>query len=67
MANPDQAATVQLTPPVFFYPDGTTSTARLVRGNQRGRCVTVTMRGLTGVVQVSELHTQEEVASVKAG
>lgn len=60
-ANPNEAATVQETPPIFFYPDGTTSTAKLVLANQQGRFVNLTMRGLTGVVHVSGLLIAEEL------
>jgi prepilin-type N-terminal cleavage/methylation domain-containing protein len=67
LANPDQAATVQMMPPIFFYPDGSTSTARLVVVNSRGRCVTVTMRGLTGMVKVSEVQTQAEALQAYEG
>lgn len=67
MSTPDAAAGIQAaegpaSPPIFFYPDGTTSTARLVVANQRGRCVTVTLRGLTGVVHVSGLQSQNELS-----
>ena len=51
----------QWSSPIFFYPDGTTSTARLVLGNQRQRYVVLTMRGLTGVIHVSGLLTSEEL------
>jgi len=47
--------------PVFFYPDGTTSTARLVMANHRGRHIVLTMRGLTGIVKVSDLVSAEQV------
>jgi prepilin-type N-terminal cleavage/methylation domain-containing protein len=56
-----QAATAQTNAPIFFYPDGTTSTARLIIANQRDRFVTLTMRGLTGVVEVSGLQIREEL------
>ena len=46
--------------PIFFYPDGTTSTARLVLKNQRGRTLELTLRGLTGVVTVGEVQAPEE-------
>ncbi|MFV1964354.1 MAG: Tfp pilus assembly protein FimT/FimU [Pirellulaceae bacterium] len=45
--------------PIFFYPDGTTSTARLVIANHRQRQVTLTIRGVTGIVEVSEMVTGE--------
>jgi hypothetical protein len=50
------------TPQLFFYPDGTTSTARLVLANKSGRMVTLAIRGLTGVIHVSDLHTQQVLA-----
>jgi prepilin-type N-terminal cleavage/methylation domain-containing protein len=43
-------------PPIFFYPDGTTSTARLVLINHRQRAVTISLRGLTGTVLVGDLQ-----------
>lgn len=48
-------------PPIFFYPDGTSSTARLVLMNQRDRYVLLTLRGLTGVVTTRGLLTQDEL------
>ncbi len=48
-------------PPIFFYPDGTSSTSRILIRNGRGRYVMVSVRGLTGVVQVSDLLTVEEI------
>ncbi|MBN2579942.1 MAG: prepilin-type N-terminal cleavage/methylation domain-containing protein [Pirellulales bacterium] len=49
-------------PSVFFYPDGTTSNARLVLSNQQGRSIVVSLRGLTGVITVSEITTLESGA-----
>ena len=40
--------------PIFFYPDGTSSTANLVVKNARGRYIKLSVRGLTGVVYVSD-------------
>ena len=34
--------------PIFFYPDGTTSTAAILLKNESGRCIEVRLRGLTG-------------------
>lgn len=56
-----QAPANNLSDPIFFYPDGTTSTSRLLVMNQRPRYILMTMRGLTGVVYVSEPLTQEQV------
>ena len=47
--------------PIFFYPDGTSSTARLFVKNQRERYVKLTLRGLTGVVYVSGLLSGEQL------
>lgn len=47
--------------PIFFYPDGTSSTARLFVKNPRAYYVKLTLRGLTGVVYVSDLLTGEQV------
>ena len=34
--------------PMFFYPDGSTSTAAILLKNEAGRCIEVRLRGLTG-------------------
>ncbi|MEO8497776.1 MAG: hypothetical protein ABI614_22140 [Planctomycetota bacterium] len=47
--------------PIFFYADGTSSTARLLVKNARGRYVKLSLRGLTGVVYVSDLLSDEQV------
>lgn len=47
----------QISPPVLFYSDGTSSTAQVILINERGRAVTVSLRGLTGVARVSEVYT----------
>jgi len=47
--------------PIFFYPDGTSSTVRLLIRNSRARYLIVSIRGLTGVVQVSDLLNVEEI------
>jgi Tfp pilus assembly protein FimT len=41
--------------PIFFYPDGTTSSARLVLKNKDGRMIELLLRGLTGVVKVGDI------------
>ena len=46
--------------PIFFYPDGTTSTARLALKNSRGRLIELTLRGLTGVIVVGDVQMSEE-------
>jgi len=46
--------------PILFYPDGTTSDARLTVANEQGRYIDVTLRGLTGVVKVSDVYLGQE-------
>ena len=46
---------------IYFYPDGTCSTAQLVLYNDREQFVVVELRGLTGASRVSEIKTQDEV------
>ena len=50
-----------LAAPIYFYPDGTSSTARLLVMNQRPRYILLTLRGLTGVVYVSQPLSEEQV------
>ncbi|MBN1908173.1 MAG: prepilin-type N-terminal cleavage/methylation domain-containing protein [Pirellulales bacterium] len=47
--------------PIFFYPDGTSTTAELTLENQHGSRITLSLRGMTGVVTISDLHSAEEV------
>lgn len=49
-------------PPVLFYPDGTSSTLRIVLKNERQTFVMVKLRGLTGVAEVSDYLSAEELA-----
>lgn len=49
-------------PPIVFYPDGSTSDARVLLTNERF-FVQVTLRGLTGMVRVSELLSSEELST----
>ena len=41
--------------PILFYPDGTTSTARLMLENAYGRRIELSLRGLTGVVTIGSV------------
>jgi Tfp pilus assembly protein FimT len=47
-------------PPILFYPDGTTSDARVVLRNERGWIVAVELRGLTGVASVGRPEREPE-------
>ncbi len=44
------------TDPIFFYPDGTTSTSRLRLENEFGRAIELSLRGLTGVASVEVIQ-----------
>lgn len=48
-------------PPILFYADGTSSTARLLLTNRRQQFVKLDLRGLTGLTDVSDLLSQQEV------
>ena len=43
--------------PIFFFPDGTTSSAQLVLANDRQSTVTVYLRGLTGMSRVGPIES----------
>ncbi|MCH7689054.1 MAG: hypothetical protein IH899_20665 [Planctomycetes bacterium] len=45
---------------IVFYPDGTTSTAEVTIKNERGKYITIQLRGLTGVARVTDWFTAEE-------
>lgn len=53
-SSPDAALTQ--VDPIFFYPDGTTSTARVQLQNEYGRMMELSLRGLTGVATVSAIE-----------
>ncbi len=59
----DTSAASGLSSPIFFYPDGSTSTARVVLTNTRGRRMAVELRGVTGSTQVVELVPNTGVAT----
>lgn len=46
--------------PILFYPDGTTSTARVLLSNRRQQYVRLDLRGLTGMTEVSGFLTKTE-------
>jgi hypothetical protein len=47
--------------PILFYPDGTTSTVRLVLKNADDRYLELQLRGYTGVVTIGEVRNTLEV------
>ena len=46
--------------PVFFFPDGTTSTAAVLVKNQTNRCLEVRLRGLTGTTSTGSITFPEQ-------
>jgi Tfp pilus assembly protein FimT len=48
-----------LSQPIFFYADGTSSDAQVSLRNEYGQTVALSLRGLTGVVLVSEVRSAE--------
>ena len=47
--------------PILFFPDGQTSTVKLLLRNQRDRFIFIQLRGLTGIAQSGELMRREEL------
>jgi hypothetical protein len=60
-AQVETAAPADWSQPVYFYPDGTTSDARLLVRNEHELYVVIELRGLTGVTTVSDVLTAEEL------
>jgi len=48
-------------PPIYFYPDGTSSTAQVVIVNVRENYIVISLRGLTGVIKVSDMLSADEL------
>ena len=55
----DAVGSSYLAPPILFYPDGTTSDAILTLVNEEGDSISLQLRGLTGITQVSEISYQQ--------
>jgi type II secretory pathway pseudopilin PulG len=57
------ALAAEWAPPILFYPDGTSSDARIYLGNRRTNSfVMVQLRGMTGVALMTDLLTEEEAS-----
>jgi type II secretory pathway pseudopilin PulG len=53
--------------PIFFYPDGSTSTAAILLKNTTGRCIEIRLRGLTGTSTVTAITmTTDYVGELQA-
>ena len=57
----NQGGGMQYTPPILFYPDGTSTSTRVTLANKRQRDVIVQLRGLSGVAEVSDVLTVAEL------
>ena len=55
---PDTAA--NWSEPIFFYPDGTASSAILLLRNKQGKMIELFLRGLTGIVKVGDVTAAVE-------
>jgi Tfp pilus assembly protein FimT len=60
------AADFSLSPPIYFYPDGTCSDARVRLTNEYNQTIDLLLRGLTGVVQVSAVQSGDASAAPSA-
>jgi Tfp pilus assembly protein FimT len=49
-------------PPILFYPDGSTSNAIVMLSNRRNQLIEVSLRGITGMTQISDLTRPEALA-----
>jgi type II secretory pathway pseudopilin PulG len=56
-----QAQGADVSTPILFFPDGTTSQASVVLANDRNQFIRLTLRGLTGVGRATEILSQEEL------
>ena len=50
--------------PVFFFPDGSTTTARMVLANKKGFAVSVELRGLTGIARIGTMRAASEITAL---
>ena len=51
-----------VSPPILFYPDGTTSTAQVTITDGEGTFIVVSLRGLTGIARMTDLLGEQELA-----
>lgn len=58
---------VQWGMPIYFFPDGTSSSAQLVLDNGREQVVTVYLRGLTGLARVGTVDSAATMSSPMQG
>jgi prepilin-type N-terminal cleavage/methylation domain-containing protein len=56
---PDLTTNIMWSAPIYFYPDGTSSSARLQICNDRNLVIELMLRGMTGVVKVGDITAAE--------
>jgi prepilin-type N-terminal cleavage/methylation domain-containing protein len=56
---PDMTTNVMWSSPIYFYPDGTSSSARIQICNDRNLVIELMLRGMTGVVKVGDITAAE--------
>jgi prepilin-type N-terminal cleavage/methylation domain-containing protein len=49
-------------PPLLFYPDGTTSDAIIMLNNKRNQTIEISLRGITGMTQVGDVTRLEAIS-----
>mgnify|MGYP001817556859 CR=1 FL=1 len=47
--------------PIFFFPDGSSSSAQLVLVNEAQRTISVTLRGLTGMTRIGNVQSLDQL------
>jgi Tfp pilus assembly protein FimT len=52
---------IEWTTPILFYPDGTSSNARVALTNESGKYVVVELRGITGTSTIGQVSAGEEL------
>lgn len=55
-------STAQWGMPIYFFPDGTTSSAQMMLRNETSQVVSIYLRGLTGLARVGRVQSADEVS-----
>ncbi len=55
LQNNSDPTLLQMSPPILFYPDGTTSSAELMIRDEQNQSLVIRLRGLTGTSSVEEV------------
>ena len=52
--------------PIFFFPDGTASSARVVLRNEQNQAISIEMRGMTGIARVGIVQPASEIQALES-